>query len=95
MGGPSERVFGPEGLPEPGYFSPGASNRVLRQFLGATHGRVFAERDAGEVARAVRAALGTGPRTRLGTISGRNDLAPYFVLAAIVPLGLVLRRRNI
>jgi hypothetical protein len=95
IGGPGERVFGPEGLPEPGYFPPGASNRVLRQFLAATHGRAFSERDVGGVVRAVRAALGTGPRTRLGTISGRNDLAPYFVLAAIVPLGLVLRRRNI
>jgi hypothetical protein len=42
-----------------------------------------------------RAALGTGPRERLGTVSGRKDLAPYFVLAAILPLGVVLRRRNL
>jgi hypothetical protein len=95
IGSSSERVFGPEGLPEPAYFSPGASSRVLGQFLAATHGQAFSEHDVGAVVRAARAKLGTGPRTRLGTISGRHDLAPYFVLAAVVPLGLVLRRRNI
>jgi hypothetical protein len=95
VGSKGERVFGPDGLAEPGYFSPGASGRVLAQFLSATHGRAFAERDLGRVVRAARAELGTGPRTRLRTVSAKDDLAPYFVLAAIVPLGLVLRRRNL
>jgi hypothetical protein len=90
-----ERVFGPDGLPEPGYFAPPASARVLRQFLGATHGRAFGERDVAGVVRAARESLGSGPRTRLGTVSGRNDLSPYLVLAAVVPLALVLRRRNV
>jgi hypothetical protein len=38
--------------------------------------------------------LGTGPRARIGTGHGTTDLAPYFVLAAIVPLAAVVRRRN-
>jgi hypothetical protein len=95
IGSPNERVFGPDGLAEPGYFAPAASARVLRQFLAATHGHAFREGQMREIVRAARASLGTGPRTRLGTISGRDDLAPYFVLAAVVPLGLVLRRRNV
>ena len=57
-------------------------------------GKAFGENDVAGAVRAARAALGTGPRERLGTVSGREDLAPYFVLAAIVPLGVVLRRRN-
>ncbi len=95
VGSTRERVFGPDGLPEPGYFAPSASKRVLREFLAATHGRAFEEGQVGEVVQAARRSLATGPRARLGTVSGRNDLAPYFVLAAVVPLALVLRRRNI
>jgi hypothetical protein len=95
IGSTVERVFGPDGLAEPGYFPPPASARALRQFLAATHGRAFAEDEVGAIVGAARASLGAGPRSRLGTISGRDDLAPYFVLAAIVPLALVLRRRNL
>jgi hypothetical protein len=95
MGTPAERVFGPEGLPEPAYAPPAATDRSLAQFLAATHGKVFGEHDLAGAVSAARAALGSGPRTRLGTVSGRKELAPYFVLAAIVPLGLVVRRRNL
>lgn len=95
VGSPGERVFGPDGVPEPAYLPPAASDRSLAQFLAATHGKAFGERNLAGAAQAARSALGTGPRERLGTISGRKDLAPYFVLAAILPLGVVLRRRNL
>jgi hypothetical protein len=95
IGSPDEHVYGPDGLPEPGYFPPPASRRALAQFLAVTHGRAFGEHDIGGALRAARSALGTGPRARLGTMSARRDLAPYFVLAAALPLSLVLRRRNL
>ena len=95
VGSPKERVFGPEGVPEPGYVPPAASDRSLVQFLAATHGKSFGEGDVAGALRAARSGLGTGPRERLGTVSGRKDLAPYFVLAAILPLGIVVRRRNL
>jgi hypothetical protein len=94
VGSVGERVFGPDGLPESAYFPPAARTRALSHFLSATQGRVFAEHDVGAAARAARAALGTGPRAKLGTVSASRELAPYFVLAAALPLGLVLRRRN-
>ena len=94
VGSPKDHVYGPEGLPEPAYAPPAATDRSLKQFLSATHGTAFGENDVAGAVRAARAALGTGPRERLGTVSGRKDLAPYFVLAAIVPLGVVVRRRN-
>jgi hypothetical protein len=95
VGSAGEQVFGADGLPETAYFPPAVSGRVLTQFLAATHGRAFEEHDVGGAVRAARAALGTGPRARLGTVSSRRELAPYFVLAAVVPLGLVLLRRNL
>jgi hypothetical protein len=94
VGAPREQVFGPDGLPEPAYIPPPARGAVLAKFLGVTHGRAFGEDDVGGAIRAARMALGTGPRKRLGTVSGRTNLAPYFVLAAVLPLGVVLRRRN-
>jgi hypothetical protein len=95
VGSRSEKVFGPDGIPEPAYAPPAASDRALRQFLSATHGKAFGEGDVAGATRAARVALGTGPRRRLGTISGRKDLAPWFVLAAVVPLGALLRARNL
>jgi hypothetical protein len=94
VGTTGEQVFGPGGLPEPAYIPPPASGTALTEFLGATHGRAFGEHDVGAALRAARAALGTGPRKRLGSVPARTDLAPYFVLAAVLPLGVVLRRRN-
>jgi hypothetical protein len=94
VGSPRERVFGPDDLPEPGYSRPAASDRSLALFVSATHGKAFGEHDVAGAVRAARSALGTGPRERLGTFSGRRHLAPYLVLAAILPLGVVLRRRN-
>ena len=95
VGSQDERVFGADGLPEPAYVPPPASGRALAQFLAATHGQAFTERDVGDAIRAARAAVGSGPRARLGTTSSTKELAPYFVVAAALPLALVLRRRNL
>jgi hypothetical protein len=95
VGSPNERVYGIDGLPESAYAPPPEADRALTDFLGATHGRSFADGDVRGAAEAVRAALGSGPRARLGSIPDRTELAPYVVLAAVLPLGLVLRRRNL
>jgi hypothetical protein len=94
VGSRGERVYRPDGLPEAGYTAPAAAPRALAQFLAATHGRSFGAGDPAVVIRAARAALGTGPRTHLGSVASRRDLAPFLVVAAAVPLGVVLRRRN-
>lgn len=94
IGSSSERVFGPDGLPEPGY-PPHEPGNGLALFVAATRGRVFRDGELGAAASAARAALGSGPRARLGTATTTTDLSPFFVLAAALPLGLVLRRRNV
>lgn len=95
VGSASEQVFGPDGLPESAYIPPPASGQALASFLAATHGRTFGEHNLAGAERAARVALGSGPRERLGTVSGRRDLAPILVLASALPLALVLRRRNL
>ena len=94
MGHVGERVFGPSGVPESAYIPPPAEGATLKAFLSATHGRAFGEHDVSAAIAAARADLGRGPEAKLGTVTGRRDLAPWVVLAGVLPLGVVLRRRN-
>ena len=95
IGRGGERVFGTDGRPESAYIPPPATGATLRSFLDATHGRGYDERHVTGAERAAREALGSGPTVNLGSASSRHDLAPWLVLAAVVPLGVVLRRRNV
>jgi hypothetical protein len=94
IGARGERVFGPSGQPESAYIPPPAEGPTLKQFLDATRGKSFDEHHIGGAEQAALAALGSGPTANLGSTTGRHDLAPWFVVAAVVPLGVVLRRRN-
>ena len=94
IGSTRERVYGREGLPEADY-RPEATAQTVRRFVEATGGRAFGEADVGTAVSAVRAAVGHGPRVRTGSFSSSTDLAAFFVLAAIAPLGLLIRRRNV
>jgi hypothetical protein len=95
IGRTGERVFGANGRPENAYIPPPATGLTLERFLAATHGRAYDERHVGAAGQAARDALGSGPTVTLGSTSVRHDLAPWLVLAAAVPLGVVLRRRNV
>jgi hypothetical protein len=95
IGKTGERVFGPSGQPESDYIPPPATGATLESFLRATRGRAFDEHHVAGAESAAHAALGSGPTANLGSTTGRHDLAPWLVLAAVVPLGVVLRRRNL
>ena len=94
IGRSGERVFDASGQPESAYIPPPATGATLRSFLDATNGRAYDEGHVGGAVRAAREALGSGPTVNLGTSAGGHDLAPWLVVAAAVPLGIVLRRRN-
>lgn len=89
-----ERVFGPSGQPE-SYLPDPQSGQALASLAAATGGRVFAERDLGAAATFAHSALGTGPTTARGREVRTTPLAPYLAAAALVPLLIVLRRRNV
>jgi hypothetical protein len=95
IGRSGERVFGASGQPESAYIPPPATGETLRRFLAATHGHAFPEDDVAGAERAAVEALGSGPSADLGSTTARHDLAPWLVLAAVVPLAIVLRRRNV
>jgi hypothetical protein len=70
--------------------SPGA----LGRFAAAAHGRVFGENDLRELEQTIKAEAGSSPVSTTVIGYARVALAPWFVLAGVVPLGFLLYRRN-
>jgi hypothetical protein len=95
IGRSGERVFGASGQPESAYIPPPATGETLHDFLAATRGRAYPEDAVAGAEQAAVRAVGSGPTANLGSTTARHDLAPWLVVAAAVPLAIVLRRRNI
>jgi hypothetical protein len=89
---PDERVY-TGGRAERYRPDPGSFSQLERLADRTSHQPVFGERDTGGVVRAARSLLGDGPSVTVGRPK-RLELAPYAALAALVPLALVLRRRD-
>jgi hypothetical protein len=89
-----ERVF-TNGAAEPQYRPQPESRAILDSLAAATSGRAFEEADLSGVERQVHADLGTGPAQAEASERGhRLPLAPYLAAVAILPLGLLLWRRD-
>jgi hypothetical protein len=89
-----ERIY-ETGVEEPGYRPDRASTSVLTTAASAMDGRVFTEGQVGALRQAALAALGAGPTRERVTEGNRQALMPWVVLAAVLPLGFVLLRRNV
>jgi hypothetical protein len=90
----SERIY-TTGAPEPGYRPDPASGDLLSQAASLVGGRVFGEDDLGRLRAAMRSHLGDGP-TRPRMLEGqRVALMPYVTLGLLLPLALLLWRRNL
>jgi F420-0:gamma-glutamyl ligase len=81
---------------EPAYRPDPTGEATLAALAAAAGGRVFGEGDIGAAGAAIRAKLGSGPTARVTTRRREETaLAPFVVLAALVPLGLFVRRRRV
>jgi von Willebrand factor type A domain len=89
-----ERVFRPDGAPEPLYEANPASAESVRSLARATGGRAFDESALDEAVSSAREFVGKGETRPLGEDASRTTLAPYLFLGAFVPLGFLLWRRN-
>jgi hypothetical protein len=86
----NEAVYGVGGHPEPGYHPDPSSAQALAGLARATSGRAFGEGQLGAAMRAVRKALGRGPVRAEGVTMSTRTLGPYFALAALAPLLLLV-----
>jgi VWA domain-containing protein len=90
---PGERLYS-HGRPDPRYVADPSSTHALADLAALTGGRSFSEHDLTGAERAARDAVGrAGARTRIDSYA-RIALAPWFVLAGVVPLVFLLWRRN-
>jgi hypothetical protein len=79
---------------DPGYVpNPEATAPLERLAARTAGGRVFRESEPGAVIRAARSFLGKGPVVGAGRKDRTLPLGPYAVLAGILPLAFLLRRR--
>jgi len=90
---PTERVYS-QGFAEPQYRPDPASARTEVGLAAAVGGGAFSEDDLGAVTRRVRELLSGGKATAAGTEHGKFALAPYLALGTLLPLSLLLWRRN-
>jgi hypothetical protein len=91
---PTERIY-VHGRVDPHYEPDPTSARALRRFAAAAHGRLFAENDLAALVRTIRGEAGNEPIKSAVVGYARVALAPWFVLAGVVPLGFLLYRRNL
>ncbi len=92
--GANERIY-ETGVAEVGYRPDPASEADLAQIASLAGGRVVSEGDAGDLGQVVSDLLGTGPTIDREHEGRRRALMPWITLAALLPLGFVLLRRNL
>jgi hypothetical protein len=91
---PTERIY-VHGRVDPKYRPDPASARALSQFATLAHGRVFSENELDSLAQTIRAEAGSTPVTTEVLGYARVALAPWFILAGVIPLAFLLYRRNL
>jgi hypothetical protein len=89
-----ERIY-ETGVAEGGYRPDPRSDASLARAASLVGGRLFQEDDAGAVVGAVREAIGEGPTVSRAHESTRIALMPYVAVVALLPLCVVLLRRNL
>jgi hypothetical protein len=88
-----ERIYA-DGHRDRVYRPDPASARIVQSLALATRGRAFEEQQLAEIIHTARVDLGTGAVHRNRLERARTPIAAWLAAAALVPLGLVLRRRN-
>jgi hypothetical protein len=90
---PTDRIY-VHGRIDPRYRPDPTSAAQLSGFAAAAHGRVFGEDDLQALTHGIKAEAGSRPVETKILGYARVALAPWFLLAGVVPLGFLLYRRN-
>jgi hypothetical protein len=90
-----EKIFGAHGKRDTHYTTDPTSTAALADLASVTGGRAFSETDFSKIVRASRNAVGHAEAHTVVSAYARQPLAPWFVLAAVVPLAFLLWRRNL
>lgn len=90
----AERVYGPDGV-EAAYTPNAGSAELAESFARAVKGEAFDERELPAAIDTMRSKLGSEPAvTHVKTVD-IQPLGPFVLVAAVLPLGFLLVRRNL
>jgi hypothetical protein len=92
--GAEERIYA-AGVAEGGYRPQPGSKDTLDRVASLVRGRAFTEDDVGGITAAAREIVGEGEMRERELEGERIALMPYVTLAAVLPLGFLLLRRNL
>ena len=91
---PDEKIYLTKKNVDPGYRPDPAARGAAQRLASAGGGEVLGE-DPATLEAKVKAFVGKGRETKLREQRTRVSLGPYVALAALLPLGFVLLRRNV
>jgi hypothetical protein len=94
IGGDGEAIY-ETGVAEGGYRPDPRAPTIAARAAELMGGKVFRESDYPSVVEAVRTAVGTGETVARRESSDRLALMPWVTLLALLPLALILFRRNL
>jgi hypothetical protein len=89
----NEKVFS-RGVPEPQYVPDPSARATLDRLAASTKGAVYSEGQVDAASRKARQLLGSGATVVQGEHAGQVALASYLAAAALLPLALLLWRRD-
>jgi hypothetical protein len=90
---PDERIW-TNGRADPNYVADPLSTDALSQLASEASGEMYDEHDVSRIERSARNAVGEAQSHAVVSGYARVPLAPWIILAAAVPLGFLLWRRN-
>ena len=88
-----EKVFS-RGVPELQYAPDPSARAALDRIATSTRGTVYSEGEVDAAGRKARQLLGSGATVVRGERAGQIALAPYLAVAALLPLALLLWKRD-
>lgn len=94
IGDQSERIYRSNGELEPYEPAPGSASAAAA-YAEAVGGRAFAEDNLDDAIAAAREAIGSGRSTVRVEASDVRPLGPFVFIAALLPLGFLLWRKNL
>ena len=80
---------------DPHYRTDPTSTQTLNHLASVTGGHAYSEKQFQQISHAARRAVGYAAPHAHASAYARVPLAPWFVLAGIIPLGFLLWKRNL
>ncbi len=95
VGSSSDRIYDGNGQIERAYRPDPTAASTVASLAAAAHGQVFVTANLSKAGSALRHALGSGSSHLEGMRTKTFNLAPFIAFAALIPLGLVVFRRDL